>query len=261
MCNLWIPRITTAFHWKKFRCQLTGKGRCSWDVKYYSRQGEWNPQPLTCGMPCCSTPTYLNLYKPTEWGHVFVQGQVSSDCTNSVCSMRLPLDSQPTQRTGRSFGQEGLSVDTSDAPLLGPFRSFLATIWMDYVTHGAVFEDLFEITGRPECNTLGSDGHILLCPCDPIVPRELHWLPVGFLVQFKGLFLTYKILHGIRTGYLRNSSFLSICCNETESLHSGSHQLNAVICGTQEASVAAVSAFWTNIPPEIHTVPILMTYH
>lgn len=61
--------------------------------------------------------------------------------------------------------------------------------------------------------------------------HELHWLPICFWVQPEWLVLTFKALHGIGLGYLRNHLFaISSACltrsNEMRMLwvpHLGSH--------------------------------------
>ena len=41
------------------------------------------------------------------------------------------------------------------------------------------------------------------CHITPLL-RELHWLPLGLRIDFKILLVTFKILHGVAPGYLKD---------------------------------------------------------
>lgn len=59
-----------------------------------------------------------------------------------------------------------------------------------------------EAKDNPESSIAGNDE------CVTVLFHELHWLPVGFWVQFKMLAITYKAVHGIQPGYLRAAILL-----------------------------------------------------
>lgn len=92
---------------------------------------------------------------------------------------------------------------------------------------------------------------------------RLHWLPVGFQLQFKVQVIIYKVLHDIGAGYLRDhlspiiSSF-SVRSGSIDALHDHSVKQCHVLGSENWDFSVTVPALWNNISPEIYIVPSLM---
>ncbi|XP_060542108.1 uncharacterized protein LOC132710271, partial [Pantherophis guttatus] len=104
--------------------------------------------------------------------------------------------------------------------------------------------------------------------CSHVTPllRELQWLPVVFQVRFKVLVTTFKALHGLGPGYLRDRLLLPIASHRpVRSYREGllrvpsARQCRLATPRGRAFSVAA-PALWNDLPPEIRTIPDLQTF-
>ncbi|XP_070800926.1 uncharacterized protein, partial [Pituophis catenifer annectens] len=95
---------------------------------------------------------------------------------------------------------------------------------------------------------------------------ELHWLPVVFWVRFKVLVLTFKVLHCLGPGYLRDRLLLPITSHRPMRSHrEGLLRVPSVKQCQLEAprgrafSVGAPT-LWNELPPGIRLIPDLCTF-
>lgn len=105
------------------------------------------------------------------------------------------------------------------------------------------------------------------CQCAYVlhVPSELHWLPFGFWVQLKALATTYKILYGIKPGYLSNHSFLIVSVHLECSGRKGELQVLSIkyyFMGAGSMLVLSIGAppLWRNITPKIRALASLLSF-
>ena len=96
--------------------------------------------------------------------------------------------------------------------------------------------------------------------------RELHWLPVVFRVRFKVLVTTFRALHGLGPGYLRDRLLPSTASHRPVRSHrEGLLQVpSAKQCWLSAPRGRAFSVgaptIWNELPPEIRRIPDLRTF-
>ncbi|XP_058037869.1 uncharacterized protein LOC131197613 [Ahaetulla prasina] len=96
--------------------------------------------------------------------------------------------------------------------------------------------------------------------------RSLHWLPVVFRVRFKILVTTFKALHGLGPGYLRDRLLLPYASHRPVRSHRegllrvpSAKQCRLAAPRSRAFSVGA-STLWNELPPGIRQVPDLRTF-
>uniref|UniRef100_A0A8D0BC31 Reverse transcriptase domain-containing protein n=1 Tax=Salvator merianae TaxID=96440 RepID=A0A8D0BC31_SALMN len=95
--------------------------------------------------------------------------------------------------------------------------------------------------------------------------RELHWLPVSLRTQFKVLVVTYKALHGLGPGYLRDRLLPHVSQRPVRSHRVGLLQVPSAnqcrLAGPRgRAFSVAAPTLWNQLPLEIRTAPTLLAF-
>ena len=104
--------------------------------------------------------------------------------------------------------------------------------------------------------------------CARVTPllRELHWLPVVFRVRFKVLVTTFKALHGIGPGYLRDRLLPPIASHRPVRSHREgllrvpSAKLCQLVTPRGRAFSVGAPALWNELPPEIRKISDLRVF-
>ncbi|XP_058042561.1 retinoic acid-induced protein 2 isoform X2 [Ahaetulla prasina] len=104
--------------------------------------------------------------------------------------------------------------------------------------------------------------------CSHVTPllRSLHWLPVVFRVRFKILVTTFKALHGLGPGYLRDRLLLTYASHRPVRSHRegllrvpSAKQCRLAAPRGRAFSVGAPT-LWNELPPGLRQVPDLRTF-
>uniref|UniRef100_A0A8C6XMC9 Reverse transcriptase domain-containing protein n=1 Tax=Naja naja TaxID=35670 RepID=A0A8C6XMC9_NAJNA len=97
--------------------------------------------------------------------------------------------------------------------------------------------------------------------------RELHWLPVALRVRFKVLVLTFKVLHGLGPGYLREHLLLTSNADRPVRVHRlgllrvlSTRQCWLAVPRGRAYSVAAPT-LWNQLPLGLRLAPDLCSFH
>ena len=94
---------------------------------------------------------------------------------------------------------------------------------------------------------------------------ELHWLPVCFWVQFKVLVITFKALHGMGPGYLKDrlvpirSTCPTQACKEGM-LRTRSTKEFHLVGSWRRAFSAVAPALWNILLPKVRQAPSLLDF-